>query len=229
MFQVGRDVYLEGRAAAAASSSASRTRSSRSARRSTRAKRRPRLPWLSSAARRSSSLSGSLVYAASPARCGVRTSGSPARRSRRRTRCSPPSAPTLVASVVLCVARSSRHDFSLRLRRRPHEPRAADSATRCSAFWGGQEGSLLLWLLVLTGVLGRAPSPDRPPRRARAPRLGRAGARRRRDLLRLPARRRREPVRDADRGRRRRRARSRACRTRTCSRTRRCSTSATSG
>ena len=37
-----------------------------------------------------------------------------------------------------------------RLRRRPLEPEALPLQYKISAFWGGQEGSLLLWLLVLT-------------------------------------------------------------------------------
>ena len=46
-------------------------------------------------------------------------------------------------------ARAAR--LLVRVRRRAHEPHAARRRTRSSAFWGGQEGSLLLWLLVLTG------------------------------------------------------------------------------
>ena len=45
---------------------------------------------------------------------------------------------------------ASANDFSF-VYARGHEPRAAALYT-ISAFWGGQEGSLLLWLLVLTGL-----------------------------------------------------------------------------
>jgi cytochrome c-type biogenesis protein CcmF len=56
---------------------------------------------------------------------------------------------TLVASVVLALA-LVRHDFSFAYVA-AHTNRALPTAYSLSAFWGGQEGSLLLWLLVLTG------------------------------------------------------------------------------
>src|SRR5881394_400247 len=56
---------------------------------------------------------------------------------------------TLVAAVVLAVA-LVRHDFSFRYVA-AHTNRSLPTAYSLSAFWGGQEGSLLLWLLVLTG------------------------------------------------------------------------------
>ena len=56
---------------------------------------------------------------------------------------------TLVASVVLAVA-LVRHDFALTYVA-DHTSRALPTVYALSAFWGGQEGSLLLWLLVLTG------------------------------------------------------------------------------
>ena len=56
---------------------------------------------------------------------------------------------TLVASVVLAVA-LVRHDFALTYVA-DHTSRALPTMYALSAFWGGQEGSLLLWLLVLTG------------------------------------------------------------------------------
>jgi len=56
---------------------------------------------------------------------------------------------TLVASVVLAVA-LARHDFALTYVS-DHTSRALPTVYALSAFWGGQEGSLLLWLLVLTG------------------------------------------------------------------------------
>ncbi len=56
---------------------------------------------------------------------------------------------TLVASVVLAVA-FVRDDFSLTYVA-DHSSRSLGGVYKLSAFWGGQEGSLLLWLLILTG------------------------------------------------------------------------------
>jgi cytochrome c-type biogenesis protein CcmF len=56
---------------------------------------------------------------------------------------------TLVASAVL-VAALVRNDFSFTYVARATSE-ALPTAYTISAFWGGQEGSLLLWLLVLTG------------------------------------------------------------------------------
>jgi cytochrome c-type biogenesis protein CcmF len=58
-------------------------------------------------------------------------------------------ATTLVASVVLLDA-LVRHEFSFDYVA-AHTSRDLPLAYTISAFWGGQEGSLLLWLLVLTG------------------------------------------------------------------------------
>src|ERR671911_659805 len=55
----------------------------------------------------------------------------------------------LVGSLVLVVA-LVRHDFSLVYVARLTSEQLPLGYT-LSAFWGGQEGSLLLWLLVLTG------------------------------------------------------------------------------
>src|SRR5918999_4597229 len=55
----------------------------------------------------------------------------------------------VVASAVLLVA-LLRHDFSLVYVARLTSEELPLGYT-LSAFWGGQEGSLLLWLLVLTG------------------------------------------------------------------------------
>ncbi|HSF62597.1 MAG TPA: heme lyase CcmF/NrfE family subunit [Gaiellaceae bacterium] len=55
---------------------------------------------------------------------------------------------TLVASLVLLAA-LLRHDFSFTYVARTTSE-ALPTAYTVSAFWGGQEGSLLLWLLVLT-------------------------------------------------------------------------------
>jgi cytochrome c-type biogenesis protein CcmF len=56
---------------------------------------------------------------------------------------------TLVATVVLLVA-LARHDFSFNYVAE-HTSRELPLGYTLTAFWGGQEGSLLLWLLVLCG------------------------------------------------------------------------------
>ena len=56
---------------------------------------------------------------------------------------------TLVATIVL-VAGFLRDDVSLAYVA-GHSSRELPLPYKISAFWGGQEGSLLLWLLVLTG------------------------------------------------------------------------------
>ncbi len=56
---------------------------------------------------------------------------------------------TLIAAAVLATA-LVRHDFSF-VYVASHTNRSLPTAYALSAFWGGQEGSLLLWLLVLTG------------------------------------------------------------------------------
>src|SRR3954447_16642290 len=58
-------------------------------------------------------------------------------------------ASTLIAAAVLAAA-LLRHDFSFAYVA-AHTNRDLPTAYSLSAFWGGQEGSLLLWLLVLTG------------------------------------------------------------------------------
>src|SRR6476469_1569641 len=58
-------------------------------------------------------------------------------------------ASTLVGAAVLATA-LVRHDFSFKYVA-AHTNRHLPVAYTLSAFWGGQEGSLLLWLLVLTG------------------------------------------------------------------------------
>src|ERR687890_1137566 len=58
-------------------------------------------------------------------------------------------AATLVAAVVLLVA-LARHDFSFSYVA-DHTSRELPLGYTLTAFWGGQEGSLLLWLLVLCG------------------------------------------------------------------------------
>jgi cytochrome c-type biogenesis protein CcmF len=69
-----------------------------------------------------------------------------------------------VASTVLVVA-LLRHDFGFTYVA-DHTSRKLPTAYTLSAFWGGQEGSLLLWLLVLTGyaagavLLNRRSAPD---------------------------------------------------------------------
>jgi cytochrome c-type biogenesis protein CcmF len=56
----------------------------------------------------------------------------------------------VVAALVL-VAALVRHDFSL-VYVADHTSRELPLRYAVSAFWGGQQGSLLLWLLVLTGM-----------------------------------------------------------------------------
>ena len=61
---------------------------------------------------------------------------------------------SLVASVVLAAA-LLRHDFSF-VYVADHTSRELPTQYTLSAFWGGQEGSLLLWLLFLTGYSAAA-------------------------------------------------------------------------
>src|SRR5918992_5685358 len=61
---------------------------------------------------------------------------------------------TLVAAGVLLAA-LVRNDFSFTYVARTTSE-ALPTAYTVSAFWGGQEGSLLLWLLVLTGFAAAA-------------------------------------------------------------------------
>ena len=68
-------------------------------------------------------------------------------------------ATTAVAAVVLLVA-LLRNDFSFTYVARSTSE-ALPTAYTISAFWGGQEGSLLLWLLVLTGFGAAAVSLNR--------------------------------------------------------------------
>lgn len=66
---------------------------------------------------------------------------------------------TAVAALVLLAA-LLRHDFSFTYVARSTSE-ALPTAYTISAFWGGQEGSLLLWLLVLTGFGAAAVSLNR--------------------------------------------------------------------
>src|ERR671939_1524074 len=59
-----------------------------------------------------------------------------------------------VASSVL-VAALARHDFSFSYVAE-HTSKELPLGYTLTAFWGGQEGSLLLWLLVLTGYSSAA-------------------------------------------------------------------------
>src|SRR3954467_634296 len=61
---------------------------------------------------------------------------------------------TLVAALVLWIA-LARDDFSLTYVS-GHTSRALPFGYKLAAFWGGQEGSLLLWLLILTGYAALA-------------------------------------------------------------------------
>jgi cytochrome c-type biogenesis protein CcmF len=60
----------------------------------------------------------------------------------------------VVASVVLLAA-LARHDFSFQYVA-DHTSRELPLGYTLTAFWGGQEGSLLLWLLILTGYSAAA-------------------------------------------------------------------------
>src|ERR671934_870727 len=60
----------------------------------------------------------------------------------------------VVASAVLLAA-LARHDFSFQYVA-DHTSRELPLGYTLTAFWGGQEGSLLLWLLVLTGYAAAA-------------------------------------------------------------------------
>jgi cytochrome c-type biogenesis protein CcmF len=61
---------------------------------------------------------------------------------------------TLAASAVLLIA-LARHDFSFAYVAE-HTSRNLPLGYSLSAFWGGQEGSLLLWLVILTGYAALA-------------------------------------------------------------------------
>src|SRR5712672_1042622 len=61
---------------------------------------------------------------------------------------------TLVAAGVLFSA-FARHDFSF-VYVAQHINRQLPLGYRLSAFWGGQEGSLLLWLTILSGYAALA-------------------------------------------------------------------------
>ena len=143
-----------------------------------------------------------------------------AERTARRRSSRPRSRPVCSWSAL------ARRDFSF-VYVSEHISRKLPLGYALAAFWGGQEGSLLLWLLILSGYAALAVWLNRGTRELIAwvvPVLaGVAGFFAFMLCLRL------EPVRDGARARRRRRAWCRACRTRTCSRTRRCSISATSG
>ena len=132
---------------------------------------------------------------------------------------------TAIAAGVLWSA-LARRDFSF-VYVSEHISRKLPLGYALAAFWGGQEGSLLLWLLILSGYAALAVWLNRRTRELIAW-VG-AGARRRRAAS-------SRSCSASSRARSRRRPRPptarewcRACRTRTCSRTRRCSTSATSG
>ena len=66
---------------------------------------------------------------------------------------------TIVASVVLSVA-LARSDFSFTYVAQ-HTSRELPTPYKLASFWGGQEGSLLFWLLVLTGYSTAAVLLDR--------------------------------------------------------------------
>src|SRR4051812_14697054 len=61
---------------------------------------------------------------------------------------------TLAASAVLLIA-LARHDFTFAYVAE-HTSRNLPLGYTLSAFWGGQEGSLLLWLVILSGYAALA-------------------------------------------------------------------------
>ena len=109
---------------------------------------------------------------------------------------------TAVAAAVLATA-LVRHDFSFPYVA-SHTNRTLSTAVLAERVLG-RPGRLAAPLAARADRLRRARGHDQPPAAARPRRLGRAGARRHRDVLRLRARRRREPVRHADGAGRRRR------------------------
>ena len=165
--------------------------------------RRPRARatnrWLSWVAQRSSSASGWRSTRCSPARTRRITAGAVSP-TPRGTRCSPASRSTVIASAMLVQA-LVRHDFSF-VYVASHTNRTLPTVYALSAFWGGQEGSLLLWLLILTGYGALAIALNRKLLRDLVVWVV-PGDRRDRDVLRVRARLRRKPVRHADRAARR--------------------------
>ena len=137
---------------------------------------------------------GLVAYATVAGRLRRRDGGGGGSPSRRATRSSRRSAPR--SSPPSCSRRhSSANDFSLTYVA-DHSNRSLSGLYKLSAFWGGQEGSLLLWLLILTGLC-RPRRLAQPQPHARPRRVGDAGARSDRGRVLVPARRRREPVRRA--------------------------------
>ena len=115
--------------------------------------KRHRSSWPSSVAPRSPSRSGSSLYAL--------VAGAAAAHLRRR-RLALSAQNALIAALrarppsprACCSPRSSA-TTSRSTTSPQHTSRELPTGYTISAFWGGQEGSLLLWLLVLTGLLGR--------------------------------------------------------------------------
>src|SRR3954465_12260422 len=70
--------------------------------------------------------------------------------------------PATAAATGALVFAFLRHDFSLVYVATPPS-RSLPLAYRISALWGGQEGSLLLWLLILAAVAFGAVVPTRDP------------------------------------------------------------------
>ena len=168
-------------------------------------------PWPTSGVPPSSSPSGSPLYA-------VVAGGLAAYAGRRRLHESARNAligafvATAVAAFVLLHAFNAR-DFTFTYVA-DHSSRKLPFPYSLTGFWGGQEGSLLLWLFVLTALSSIAISLNREPDSPTAA-LDGARARRRRDVLRIPARR-SSRARSTCRPRRSTEpASTRACRTRT--------------
>src|SRR5262245_37438594 len=96
-----------------------------------------------------------------------------------------------IAALFVCFA---RHDYQIAYVAE-HSARSMPLQYRLAALWGGQAGSLLLWLWMLSAYSAAAVWFHRARAAARA--LGVRGAARERDLLPGPARRDQRSVREA--------------------------------
>ena len=149
LFQAGRDVVVEGKLQNGTFVAQARlARDEVPVEVRARRSRLTRCP--SSAAPRSSSRSGSRCTRSSrarppPARAAA---GSP---PRRRTRSLAAFGSTRGRRGRAARGASPRDDFSFAYVAGAHRAASCRLGYTLSAFWGGQEGSLLLWLLVLTG------------------------------------------------------------------------------
>src|SRR5262249_59363043 len=96
---------------------------------------------------------GLYVYAALAGACGAARSSQRLQRSARNALLA--AFPATAVSAGALIVAFLRHDFSL-VYVAQHSSLSLPLAYRISALWGGQEGSLLLWLLILSPVAFRA-------------------------------------------------------------------------